>query len=104
MISDSRLVIADSRFVLDRRSAYRRAASAAVVRTPTLRELPRVNPRLCQLTVAEATNVPNVGLPFYVLNEKVGPVAWQGPIVMNTRDELRQAYAELHDGTFIKHS
>ena len=31
------------------------------------------------------------------------PVAWQGPIVMNTPDELRQAYAELRDGTFIKH-
>lgn len=30
------------------------------------------------------------------------PVAWQGPIVMNTREELRQAYAELHDGTFIR--
>jgi redox-sensitive bicupin YhaK (pirin superfamily) len=31
------------------------------------------------------------------------PVAWQGPIVMNTPNELRQAYAELRDGTFIKH-
>ncbi|MCH7489264.1 MAG: pirin family protein [Gemmatimonadetes bacterium] len=30
------------------------------------------------------------------------PVAWRGPIVMNTDDELRQAYAELQDGTFIK--
>lgn len=30
------------------------------------------------------------------------PVAWQGPIVMNTKEELRQAYAELHTGTFIK--
>jgi redox-sensitive bicupin YhaK (pirin superfamily) len=30
------------------------------------------------------------------------PVAWQGPIVMNTPTELRQAYAELRDGTFIK--
>jgi hypothetical protein len=30
------------------------------------------------------------------------PVAWYGPIVMNTQDELRQAYAELKDGTFIK--
>ena len=30
------------------------------------------------------------------------PVAWQGPIVMNTRAELRQAYAELRNGTFIK--
>jgi hypothetical protein len=31
------------------------------------------------------------------------PVAWYGPIVMNTREELRQAVAELSDGTFIKH-
>jgi quercetin 2,3-dioxygenase len=30
------------------------------------------------------------------------PVAWSGPIVMNTEEELRQAYAELHNGTFIK--
>jgi quercetin 2,3-dioxygenase len=30
------------------------------------------------------------------------PVAWRGPIVMNTRTELARAYAELSDGTFIK--
>jgi redox-sensitive bicupin YhaK (pirin superfamily) len=30
------------------------------------------------------------------------PVAWYGPIVMNTEDELRRAYAELRAGTFIK--
>ena len=30
------------------------------------------------------------------------PVAWYGPIVMNTQEELRQAYAELRDGSFIK--
>ena len=30
------------------------------------------------------------------------PVAWYGPIVMNTRQELQQAYDELHNGTFIK--
>ena len=32
------------------------------------------------------------------------PVAWRGPIVMNTDDELRQAYAELRSGTFIEQS
>jgi redox-sensitive bicupin YhaK (pirin superfamily) len=31
------------------------------------------------------------------------PVAWHGPIVMNTQEELRQAVAELHNGTFIRH-
>jgi redox-sensitive bicupin YhaK (pirin superfamily) len=30
------------------------------------------------------------------------PVAWRGPIVMNTQEELRQAWAELHTGAFIK--
>jgi hypothetical protein len=30
------------------------------------------------------------------------PVAWNGPIVMNTEEELRQAFAELRTGAFIK--
>ena len=30
------------------------------------------------------------------------PVAWHGPIVMNTQAELRQAMAELRNGTFIR--
>lgn len=34
------------------------------------------------------------------LNE---PVAWGGPIVMNTEAELQRAFDELRNGTFIKH-
>jgi redox-sensitive bicupin YhaK (pirin superfamily) len=31
------------------------------------------------------------------------PVEWGGPIVMNTAEELRTAFIELDEGTFIKH-
>lgn len=31
------------------------------------------------------------------------PVAWRGPIVMNTEDELRVAFAEYAEGAFLKH-
>lgn len=33
------------------------------------------------------------------LNE---PIAWYGPIVMNTHEELRKAFQEYQDGTFVK--
>ena len=32
------------------------------------------------------------------------PVAWRGPIVMNTEEELRRAFADYNNGTFIKSS
>jgi redox-sensitive bicupin YhaK (pirin superfamily) len=31
------------------------------------------------------------------------PVAWRGPIVMNTEEELRLAFSEYRDGTFLRH-
>jgi redox-sensitive bicupin YhaK (pirin superfamily) len=44
------------------------------------------------------------GIRFLLVSGKPieEPVAWYGPIVMNTRAELQQAYDELNRGTFIK--
>jgi redox-sensitive bicupin YhaK (pirin superfamily) len=44
------------------------------------------------------------GIRFLLVSGKPieEPVAWYGPIVMNTQAELRQAVAELRGGTFIK--
>ena len=46
------------------------------------------------------------GIRFLLVSGKPieEPVAWYGPIVMNTEAQLRKAYNELRDGTFIKHS
>jgi redox-sensitive bicupin YhaK (pirin superfamily) len=45
------------------------------------------------------------GIRFLLVSGKPleEPVAWYGPIVMNTQDQLRKAMSELRDGTFIKH-
>lgn len=32
------------------------------------------------------------------------PIAWGGPIVMNTEEELQLAFREYRDGTFLKHA
>jgi redox-sensitive bicupin YhaK (pirin superfamily) len=46
----------------------------------------------------------NAALRFLLLTGRpLGePVAWQGPIVMNSREELRIAFEEFYNGTFIK--
>lgn len=44
------------------------------------------------------------GIRFLLVSGKPleEPVAWHGPIVMNTQEQLRQAFEELDRGTFLK--
>jgi redox-sensitive bicupin YhaK (pirin superfamily) len=45
-----------------------------------------------------------LGLRFLLVSGKPlqEPVAWYGPIVMNTQQQLEQAVAELRAGTFLR--
>lgn len=62
-----------------------------------------------QLAVLEdgealACEASSKGLRFMLMAAKPlkEPVAWQGPIVMNTQSELKRAFDEFRKGTFIK--
>ena len=52
-----------------------------------------------------AVTTENTPLRFLLISGKpIGePVAWYGPIVMNTQQELETAFEEYRDGTFIRH-
>jgi redox-sensitive bicupin YhaK (pirin superfamily) len=49
-------------------------------------------------------NASNGGIRFLLLSGKPlkEPIAWGGPIVMNTKEELDLAFKELNENTFIK--
>ncbi len=51
-----------------------------------------------------AVNASNQSVRFLLVSGKpLGePVAWYGPIVMNTQEELRTAFREYEEGTFVK--
>lgn len=47
----------------------------------------------------------NTGIRFLMFSGKPikEPIAWGGPIVMNTEEELKKAFSDLEKGTFIRH-
>jgi hypothetical protein len=77
----------------------------------------RPPPRLREVSVHTSVTVPpddrllfslslgEQGIRFLLVSGKPleEPVAWYGPIVVNTEAELKRAFAELHNGTFLKH-
>ncbi len=52
------------------------------------------------IAIAEGEPVRFLLISGKPLNE---PVAWYGPIVMNTQEELSLAFKEYQNGTFIKY-
>jgi hypothetical protein len=64
--------------------------------------------RMLNQFTADALGIPvqagPEGIRFLLVSGKpLGePVAWHGPIVMNTQDEIRQALSDLRQGTFIR--
>jgi redox-sensitive bicupin YhaK (pirin superfamily) len=53
-----------------------------------------------------AVSAGTAGVRFLLVSGRpIGePIAWAGPIVMNSKDELRVAFDELRRGTFLKHA
>lgn len=57
----------------------------------------------CQEAYEVAVQAGDAGIRFLLVSggSLREPVAWYGPIVMNTQERLRQAFAELQQGTFL---
>lgn len=54
-----------------------------------------------EIAVVSTSNAPSRFL-FFSAEPLHEPIAWGGPIVMNTREEIKLAFEELKKGTFIK--
>ena len=66
----------------------------------------RTTARSCSSTAATKSSVQagDEGIRFLLVSGKPlqEPVAWYGPIVMNTQEQLQQAFEELQEGTFLR--
>lgn len=59
-----------------------------------------------KLTEGDSFTIKNGDKPaqvLYIASKALNePVAWAGPIVMNTEDEVKQAFVDLRNNTFVK--
>jgi len=69
--------------------------------------IPVANGSVCLYEDGDHITVTTGGHPvqfLFISGRPIGePVAWYGPIVMNTQEELHQAFDEYRNGTFTKH-
>ena len=90
-------------YVLEGRGRFEPAASSA---GGSAAEELQSQEDLVLFTEGEEVSIEAADAPLRFLlisGQPIGePVAWHGPIVMNTDDELRIAFEEYQNGTFIK--
>ncbi len=59
--------------------------------------------KLSRGEIVEITALSDVSQVLFISSKPLNePVAWAGPIVMNTKEEIQQAYADLRSGNFIR--
>ncbi len=98
-------------YVFEGSGSFRDASEPQAVRTEIAGPIAAVdevgNRSMIQFDSGDAVKVRagEQGIRFLLVSGQAlkEPVAWRGPIVMNTQDELARAWRELQDGTFIKH-
>ena len=106
-----RLAVESSRhafaYVFEGGGCFRDASEPLPVRTESVTGLaePVSNRSLVCFDSGDEINVKtgDEGIRFLLVSgvPLSEPVAWRGPIVMNSQEELRQAFEELRQGTFI---
>lgn len=94
-------------YVFDGDGRFRDASDPQAVATEFVGNAPRAENRSLVLfdTGDEITvQAGELGIRFLLVSGRPlqEPVAWYGPIVMNTQAELQQAMVELRNGTFIQ--
>lgn len=79
-------------------------SAGATIGAGMLAHFPAAAAPSAAVTDAVTLRAGEAGASFlFIAGEPLGePIAWGGPIVMNTREELRRAFVEYDEGTFIK--
>jgi quercetin 2,3-dioxygenase len=101
-------------YVFDGSGAFPRASAPRAVPTERAGEdgitmsVPAENRSLVLFDAGDEITVEtrDEGIRFLLVSGTplLEPVAWAGPIVMNTREELKTAFDEYQNGTFLKHA
>ena len=96
-------------YVFDGKGKFANASDLQPVRTDVVGGFEGEEVENCNLVLFDrgdelVVEAGECGIRFLLVSGKPieEPVAWRGPIVMNTQAQLREAFQELQDGTFLR--